>query len=108
MHRTDRMLGELWALLQSLPQYKGRTTLIVSVDHGRGLAPSGWKSHGANVPGADETWMAVIGPRTAARGVVSGGEATTSQIAATVAAAVGEDFTRRRPRVAPPVAGALN
>lgn len=102
IHRTDRMLSELWARLQSMPQYKGKTTLIISVDHGRGLAPSGWKSHGVSIPGADETWLAVIGPHTSALGEREG-DFTTSQIAATVAASVGQDYTRNRPQVAVPL-----
>lgn len=108
MHRTDRMLSELWAYLQSTPGYKGKTTLIISVDHGRGPAPTGWKSHGASIPGADQTWLAVIGPHTPALGERRDiGEVTTSQVASTVAVAVGEDFQRRRPLVAPPIADAV-
>ncbi|MEX2244767.1 MAG: alkaline phosphatase family protein [Fimbriimonadaceae bacterium] len=108
VRRTDRMLEELWTTLQSMPEYKGKTTLIVSVDHGRGLAPSGWKSHGASIPGADETWLAVIGPHTPALGVRTNiPEVTTSQIAATVARAVGQDYNARHPLVALPIADAI-
>jgi hypothetical protein len=108
MHRSDRMLSELWSALQSMPEYKGKTTMIVSVDHGRGLAPSGWKSHGASIPGADQTWLAVIGPNTPALGEhVGAGELTTSQIAATVALAVGQDYRARHPLVAGPISGAI-
>lgn len=108
MHRTDTMLAELWSTLQSMQEYKGKTTLIISVDHGRGLAPSGWKSHGASISGADETWLAMIGPRTPALGVRTRiGEVTTSQIAATVAAAVGEDFAATNPKIAKPIADAV-
>jgi hypothetical protein len=106
IHRTDRMLGELWAYLQSDPFYKGKTTLIVSVDHGRGVAPTAWKSHGASIPGADQTWLGAIGPYTPALGVRTNvPEATTSQIAATVAAAVGMDYVRAHPKAAPPISG---
>lgn len=104
MHRTDRMLSELWSTLQSMPQYKGKTTLIFSVDHGRGLAPTAWKSHGASVVGADETWLAAIGPFTPALGERKNvAEVTTSQIAATVAASVGLDFRSRHSQVAPAI-----
>jgi hypothetical protein len=108
VHRTDRMLSELWTYLQSTPGYKGKTTMIVSVDHGRGTAPAGWKSHGTSIPGADQTWLAVIGPYTPALGVRKDiGEVTTSQVAATVGVAVGEDYRRRHSQVAPAIADAI-
>ena len=33
---TDRFISELWAYLQSDSQYKNKTTLIITSDHGRG------------------------------------------------------------------------
>jgi hypothetical protein len=108
IRRTDAMLAELWSTLQATPEYRNKTTLIVSVDHGRGTAPTGWKSHGASVPGADQTWLAIIGPRTPALGARENvAEVTTSQIAATVAAAVGENFGATNPKVAPPIQDAV-
>jgi hypothetical protein len=108
IRRTDAMLAELWSTLQATPEYRNKTTLIVSVDHGRGTAPTGWKSHGTSVPGADQTWMAIIGPRTPALGARENvAEVTTSQIAATVAAAVGEDFAATNPKIAPPIRDAV-
>jgi hypothetical protein len=102
------MLGELWKTLQSLREYKGKTTLIFSVDHGRGLAPTAWKDHGAAIPGADETWLGIIGPNTRPLGSRSNiPEVTTSQIAATVGLAVGEDFAKTHSRIAPAIAGAI-
>lgn len=108
IHRTDTMLAELWSTLQAVPEYRNQTTLIVSVDHGRGTAPSGWKSHGASVPGADQTWLAIIGPRTPALGTRENvAEITTSQVAATVAASVGEDFAATNPKIARPIRDAV-
>lgn len=108
MHRTDRMLSELWAKLQSMPEYRGKTTLIISVDHGRGLAPTGWKSHGSDIPGADETWLGIIGPNTQALGVRSNiPDVTTSQIAATVGMAVGFDFVAKHPKAAKAIPGII-
>jgi hypothetical protein len=104
MRRTDQMLSELWSTLQSMPEYRGKTTLIVSVDHGRGTAPTGWKSHGATIPGADQTWLAAIGPHTRALGERKNvPELTTSQIAATVALALGEDYRAAQPKAAAPI-----
>jgi arylsulfatase A-like enzyme len=47
--RVDTYLGRLWNSVQSLPEYKDKTTLIFSPDHGRGEL-SDWKNHGEKVP----------------------------------------------------------
>ena len=108
MHKSDRMLSELWETLQRMREYRGKTTLIVSVDHGRGLAPKAWRDHGSNVPGANETWLAIIGPKTPALGMRRNiPEVTTSQIAATVGRAVGEDFAATSRRIAKAIASAF-
>jgi len=108
MKRADAMLGELWSQLQSMREYKGKTTLIVSVDHGRGLAPTGWRHHGTTIPGCDETWLAVLGPRTPALGMRANiPEVTTSQIAATASAAVGVDFATTNSKIAKPIPNAI-
>ena len=35
--RVDRYVQELWETLQAMPEYKGNTSLILAVDHGRGV-----------------------------------------------------------------------
>jgi hypothetical protein len=101
--RADRFIARLWNTLQSLPAYRGTTTLIVTTDHGRGATTEDWKDHGRNVPAAEETWMAVIGPAVPPLGLREGVAVTTAQIAATVAASVGEDFRAASPAAAPPL-----
>ncbi|MGE0761448.1 MAG: alkaline phosphatase family protein, partial [Pirellulaceae bacterium] len=59
--RSDRYLRELWELLQSLPQYRDRTALVLTTDHGRGITPRDWTSHGADVPEAEYIWIAALG-----------------------------------------------
>ena len=34
--RTDDYLKQLWTWLQSQPEYRGRTHLLITTDHGRG------------------------------------------------------------------------
>lgn len=102
--RCDRFLRELWENLQARPQYRGNTTLIVTTDHGRGKGPSDWINHNKKTPGADETWVAMMGPDVAARGeLTQHAPIFSAQIAATVAAAVGEDFMAAEPRAAAPI-----
>lgn len=107
-HRSDAMIRRLWETLQAHPGYRGTTSLVLTTDHGRGGLPDGWKGHGANVPGADRIWIAVLGPGTPALGERSDvPDVTQSQVAATVAALVGEDFRSEFPDAAPPIADAF-
>jgi len=64
----DRCLSKLWDAIQSSPEYKGTTTLIVTSDHGRGGTVDDWHSHGKEVAGADQIWVAMVGPDTPAVG----------------------------------------
>ncbi|MFN8138205.1 MAG: hypothetical protein U0R49_00225 [Fimbriimonadales bacterium] len=103
-HNTDKWLGELWSTLQSYDQYRGRTTMIVAVDHGRGNAPKDWMNHGVTHPGSNDIWVAIIGPDVSPRGEMRDVTLVTqSQIAATVASAVGEDFCAENPKAAKPI-----
>jgi hypothetical protein len=102
---ADFHLRHLWETVQSIPDYRGTTTMIVTTDHGRGNVPVEWKNHGANVEGSDKIWIAVIGPdtpplgeRTHTKPLVQG------QVAATVAALLGLDFQAFAPKAAPPIA----
>jgi hypothetical protein len=104
----DAMLADLWALLQSMPEYRGTTTLIVTADHGRGDGPNRWKDHGRDVDGADKIWMAVLGPDTPPRGDrVRTAQVTQAQVAATVAALLGLDWPTASPGAAAPLAEVL-
>jgi Type I phosphodiesterase / nucleotide pyrophosphatase len=103
-HSFDGYLAELWKQLQSTPGYKDQTTLIVSTDHGRGGGLSEWRDHGADKKGSDGIWIAVIGPDTPPLGERRNASTVTqSQIAATIAALLGEDFQTFNPSAAPPL-----
>ena len=81
----DEALRRLWTLVQEHPKYRGRATLIITTDHGRGRTLEDWTSHGSEVEGAQEVWIAIIGPDTPDRGEVSGGpEYSLSNVAATL------------------------
>ncbi len=71
IHRDDEYLRELWSLVQSLPEYRGKTTLMVLPDHGRGRGLF-WGLHAWPVAGSGQTWMAFLGPDTPARGERTG------------------------------------
>jgi hypothetical protein len=93
IRRCDRFIRQLWEKLQALPQYRDTTTLVLTPDHGRGVLPADWTSHGKKVPHSEETWFAAFGPDTPARGERRDtAEISQAQVAATVAALLGEDF----------------
>ncbi len=107
-HDSDANLRRLWDELQARPQYRGTTTLIVTTDHGRGDAPIEWKSHGAKVKGSEAIWIGVIGPDTPALGERTGTALVTQgQVAATIAALLGEDYVAATPAAAPPISEAI-
>jgi hypothetical protein len=106
-HRGDSYLRQLWELVQSMPQYRGKTTLIVLPDHGRGEGAK-WTSHGQAIPESKQTWMAFLGPDTVALGErKQAGPVTESQIAATVAALLGDDYHGATPKSGAPIADVL-
>ncbi|ARA94488.1 MAG: phosphoglyceromutase [Bacteroidetes bacterium] len=96
-HRTDRFIADLWDWVQNDPQYRDRTTFVLTTDHGRG-ALDRWTDHGDDVPGATAIWVAVLGPDTPARGELEqAGPYYQNQVARTVAALLGLDYTNERP-----------
>jgi len=98
----DKDLEHLWNILQSMPEYRDSTTLIVTTDHGRGDPPRAWRDHGAKVKGAEAIWIGALGPDTPALGEIKeGAEATQGQIAATVAALLGQDYRAEVPKAHP-------
>lgn len=104
-HQADDFLKRLWDLLQSMPEYHDKTSIVISPDHGRGSTIRDWTDHGAKVEGAEFVWMAAMGPDTPALGVRKDVNVTLSQIAATLAKVVGEDFNAASPKSAPPHPG---
>lgn len=105
IRRTDAFLAELWKTLQADPAYAGRTTMIVTTDHGRGVgAKDSWRHHGRGVfPRSDEVWLAAIGPDVMS-GVRPGGDcARLGQVAATALTALGFDWRAFDPAAGEPL-----
>ena len=89
----DSCLEKLWQTIQESDAYRGKTTLVLTADHGRGATIEDWDSHGAKVAGAEQIWLAVVGPDTPARGEVSGGpEVFQRDIAPTILDLLGIDY----------------
>jgi Metalloenzyme superfamily len=107
-HAFDEYVKQLWNTVQSVPSYKGRTTFIITCDHGRGSGLVDWKEHGVDQKGSDNIWIAVIGPDTPPMGERTNiAPVVQAQIAATMAALLGKDYRHEVPSAAAPIAEVL-
>jgi hypothetical protein len=90
----DKYVADLWNYCQNHPQYKDKTTFIITTDHGRGdKIKKQWTSHGQRVSDCYQIWIAAIGPDTKPLGEVKiEGQLFQNQVAATVAKALGFEF----------------
>lgn len=98
-YAEDAMIADLWNYIQSSPQYKNKTTLIITCDHGRGdINKDDWKHHGKKIAESGEIWFAAMGPDTKAIGEIKSTEQFyQKQYAATIAALLGLKFTAEHP-----------
>jgi Type I phosphodiesterase / nucleotide pyrophosphatase len=94
----DRMISDLWYLLQTDPYYRDSTTILITTDHGRGWKPNKWTTHGFWAQGSGEIWMAVLGPDILPSGELrSRGQVYQKQLAATIAALLGDPVAPGHP-----------
>lgn len=102
--RTDELLRDLWTWLDAQEDYRGRTSVLITTDHGRGRGGDGWRHHGAKYAGAEETWMAFVSPASTLRGEWrQHPPIEASQVAATLLQWMGIDWRAFDPAIAPPV-----
>lgn len=107
-HNVDRFIQQLWQTVQSMSAYRDTTSFIITTDHGRGSGPQDWRHHSAKIAGAENTWIAVLGPDTPPLGERTNCvRVTQSQVAATVAALLGEGYQAAFPQVAAPMIEAI-
>ena len=66
--RTDEYLRQLYDFIQGNKRYRGKTTIIITTDHGRGNSITDWKDHGEKVPESQYGWLAVVSPISPLRG----------------------------------------
>jgi hypothetical protein len=62
--RTDRYARQLWDFLNEQEPFKGKTTLLITADHGRHLdgVNGGWMEHGDNCAGCEQIYLLAMGP----------------------------------------------
>jgi hypothetical protein len=103
---VDRIIADLWYYIQTEPFYRNNTSLLITTDHGRGKGAK-WVTHGFWAKGSGETWLALMGPDISPEGEIKeNGQIWQKQIAATIAALIGEAFIAKHP-VAEPIAVSL-
>jgi phosphopentomutase len=102
----DRALQQIWEFVEESPDYRGRTSLVITSDHGRGSTIEDWHGHGAKVAGAEQIWAAVYGPDTPARGEISGAEAFQRDVAPTMLDLLGIDYREYKGVLGRPIASA--
>lgn len=108
LHLTDRLLADLWTTIEAHPAYRGKTTLIVTTDHGRGSGPADWAEHDESIPGSEAIWLAAIGPDTPKLGdQVPAGTVHQADIAATIVKLFGLDPEAFNPAAGPPLPGLI-
>lgn len=98
-NQVDKWIKEIWDFVQNDPQYKNKTTLLITVDHGRGdKVKSQWTDHGADVAGASQIWFAAMGPEITPKGEIkTDSQLYQKQFAQTIAKIMGYNFTTDHP-----------
>jgi predicted AlkP superfamily pyrophosphatase or phosphodiesterase len=104
LHQTDERFRRLWEFLEADGQYRGKTSIVISTDHGRGNGPADWKDHGKEVEGAQYIWLGIVSPDSPKRGEQSNAEQVhQNQIAATLCRFLGIDYGEHNPNAGKPV-----
>ena len=104
-HSADAMFKDIWNTLQQDDFYKGKTTLLVFPDHGRGVGAE-WTDHGEEIAPSGQTYFMAMGVGVTTRGEVKGGDQIyEQQYAQTIAHLLGLNFTAEHPVAEPIVLG---
>ena len=108
LNRTDNYFKELWQFLESDKQYRGKTSIVVTVDHGRGSSEKDWNNHSAKIPEARHIWMAFVTPGSNLRGEWTNSKPVyQNQIAATICKFLGFDYLEQYPNAGKAIAEVL-
>ena len=97
--QVDKWIEEIWNYVQTHKEYKNKTALLITTDHGRGdKNKKDWTSHGSNITGANEIWFALMAPGLLAKGEVKQDmQLYQKQLAQTIAKLLGISFIAKHP-----------
>jgi arylsulfatase A-like enzyme len=105
LERADTWMRQLWEWVQSNDQYRDKTTLIITADHGRGSFAGQWRDHGKKIDGAKYIWLAVASPNSEPRGEWKNTETIyQNQIAATMCRFLDIDYSENNPNAGKAIA----
>lgn len=97
-HQVDAWIRSIWDYVQHDPQYRNKTALIITTDHGRGdQKKEEWTSHHNTIAGSHEIWLGLIGPGITAQQRDKPEQLYQQQIAQTIAKLLGLTFTAAHP-----------
>lgn len=107
-HLVDEWIKQIWNFVQSDPQYKNKTTIFITTDHGRGdIKKDEWTSHGSKIQDAYEIWFAALGPGVAPKGEQKNSvQLYQQQFAQTIAKLLGYTYKAKHP-VSPEIKSVL-
>jgi predicted AlkP superfamily pyrophosphatase or phosphodiesterase len=107
-HQVDAWIKEIWDFVQNDPQYKDKTALVFTTDHGRGdKVKAEWTSHGNKFEGSSAIWFAAMGPKIEAKGEMKiESQLYQNQFAQTMAKIMGYTFEAEHP-IAEEIMGVL-
>lgn len=99
IYQLDKWIQEIWTYIQSDANYKNKTALFITTDHGRGdKNKEQWTTHGKSVIEANEIWFAVMSPDVPAKGEVKESKQIyQAQFAQTMASLLGLTFKANHP-----------
>ena len=124
-NKTDAYIKDLWLTLQTMPDYKNNTNLLIITDHGRGSTENDWQHHASakavrdyitnldgfeeGVVGSEHIWFAAMGPDIKQQGLlVSVQEIKQSQFTATALALIGIDVSEYSNKASPLIQDLIN
>lgn len=95
-NQADRMIAELWNMVQTTPGYKNKTSFLITTDHGRGNNEKHWSGHGTFIRGSSQSWIAMMGPNIEPLGERDNKQQVHSkQLAESIAHLVGEEYSQQ-------------
>ncbi len=98
-HQVDAWIKQIWEFVQKDPQYKNKTSIFITTDHGRGdKNRDEWTSHGQKIEDAYEIWFGVMGPNIPPGGEIKiADQLYQEQFAQTIAKILGYTFKANHP-----------
>ena len=97
--QVDAWIKQVWDYVQNDPQYKNKTALFITTDHGRGdVNKDEWTSHGKSIADAYQIWFAAMGVGIPAKGEIKEDmQLSQDQFAQTIAKLMGYTYRGKHP-----------